>query len=89
MGTFRVVVEAVGNHGCQRERSAGEEIEGCGSPSCTDCITRMYVSALKAAGTDVKTAHIHHWPDSSLRPDGLAGDVVDNLLLKRRLGRFN
>ncbi len=88
MGMFRVTVTAVGNHGCQREKNGADEITGCGQPSCTDCITREFVEKLKAVGS-VSEAHIHHWPNSSLRPDGLAGDIVDNLLTKRRLGRFN
>jgi len=88
MGTFRVTVVAVGNHGCQRDKSGSDVITGCGQPGCTDCITREYVAKLKSCAT-VSEAIIHHWPGSQLRPDGLAGDVVDNLLTERRLGRFN
>ena len=90
MGTFRVHVQAVGNHGCQREKSGTDVITGCGQPNCTDCITREFIRKLKASGASVSQAHIHHWPDTTLaRADSFAGDVVDNLLSERRLGRFN
>jgi len=89
MGTFRVAITAVGNHGCQRDKNGSDVITGCGEPNCTDCITREYVARLKAASSSILEAYIHHWPGSQLRADGLAGDVVDNLLTQRRLGRFN
>jgi len=89
MGNFRVSVHAVGNHGCQREKRGTDVILGCGEPNCTDCITRDYITKLKAAGASVTEASIHHWPNSTARDDGYAGDVVDNLLAQRRLGRFN
>ena len=88
MGTFRVMVTAVGGHGCQRDKNGADVITGCGEPSCPDCITREYVRKLKQCAS-VSEAIIHHWPGSQVRPDGLAGDVMDNLLLERRLGRFN
>ena len=88
MGEFRVTVMATGNHGCQRGKSGTDIINGCGEPSCTDCITRRYLTALKASGAIVQEAYILHWPGSHLRTDGLSGEVLDNLLVERRLGRF-
>ena len=88
MGTFRVSVTAVGNHGCQRQMNGAEIITGCGQSGCTDCITREYVEKLKKAAS-VSEAYILHWPGSQVRPDGLGGEVLDNLLTERRLGRFN
>jgi hypothetical protein len=80
MGTFRVEVQAVGGHGCQREKKSGEVVEGCGAPSCPDCITREYVSKLKASGASVESALLVHWPQS--------GTIVDNLLDRKRVGSF-
>lgn len=80
MGMFRVTVIAVGNHYCQRDEHRANpelEVQGCGSPTCTDCITREYVAKLKAAGASLQEATIHHWP-------GQQGEVLDNLLLKKR-----
>jgi len=86
MGQFRVTVVAVGNHGCGR--SADElgsavwtKMEPCQRPTCTDCITRLYVEQLQAAGAAVSEATIHHWP-------GTKGEVVDNVLTNLRIGSF-
>lgn len=90
MGTFRVEVQAVGGHGCKREAKDGETVEGCGLPSCPDCITRNYVQQLKAAGVSFSPggnrnadsyATITHWP-------GQRSQVIDDLLTKVRTGSF-
>jgi hypothetical protein len=80
MGTFNVHVQAVGNHGCQREVKSGGIVEGCGHPNCTDCITRKYIADLKAIGTSVESAVLTHWPQNNT--------IVDNLLDKKRSGSF-
>lgn len=90
MGTFRVEVQAVGGHGCQRDVKDGGTVVGCGSPSCPDCITREYIAKLKATGVSFDTtgsentigyAKITHWP-------GQRGTVFDNLLTGLRSGSF-
>lgn len=90
MGTFRVELQAVGNHGCQREAKNGEQVEGCRQPGCVDCITREYVEKLKASGALFDTtgnrdsigyALLTHWP-------GQHGTVTDNLLTGTRNGSF-
>lgn len=96
MGTFRVEVQAVGGHGCQREIKDGGTVEGCGQPHCPDCITREFVGKMKAAGCYFQPeqpapvgpqpnvdgyARITHWP-------GQSGTVVDNLLTRIRSGSF-
>lgn len=81
MGMFRVQVQAVGNHGCQRDVKDGGIVEGCGLPGCTDCITRTYISALKASGASVENAYITHWPESP-------NSILDDLCTKVREGSF-
>jgi hypothetical protein len=91
MGTFRVEIQAVGGHGCERDKKDGEVVKGCGSPTCPDCITREYVQKLKSAGVLFDTggtnentagfAKITHWP-------GQRGTVFDNLLTGHRAGNF-
>jgi len=88
MGNFRVTIEGVGNHGCQREKKGTDVIEGCGQPGCVDCLARAFVAKLKLVGTNVREAYIHHWPASGVRENGTAAEVVDNLLSQRRLGSF-
>lgn len=81
MGTFRVNVEAVGGHGCQREKGDGETVVGCERPGCPDCITREFVRRLKRSGALVSKAQIVHWPDQ-------VGQVHDDLLTGERSGTF-
>ena len=90
MGTFRVEVQAVGGHGCQRELRDGAVVAGCGQPGCPDCITREYVAKLKASGasfwesTDPNNtgyARLTHWP-------GQTSEVKDDLLTGVRSGSF-
>lgn len=81
MGQFRVTVEAIGGHGCQREYGDGEHVVGCERSGCTDCITREYVRRLKRAGASVSVAQIVHWPQE-------VGQVHDDLLTGERRGSF-
>jgi hypothetical protein len=81
MGQFIVHVDAVGNHGCQREVKDGEIVTGCRQAGCTDCITREYVEHLRNHGTSVSAATVTHWP-------GTESEVRDDLLTGKRSGSF-
>ncbi len=81
MGQFIVKVDAVGNHGCQREVKDGGAVIGCERPGCTDCVTREFVRRLKRMGATVAEATITHWP-------GQASEVRDDLLTGKRTGSF-
>lgn len=71
MGDFRVTVEAVGGHGCQRDVGEGQTVVGCGGSRCPDCITAKYIAELANAGAHVKSAKLQHWPDTT-------GEVLDS-----------
>ena len=96
MGTFRIEIQAVGGHGCQREIKDGGTVNGCGQPNCPDCLARDFVQRLKAAGVFFGTAQLQngdatsspseyarltHWP-------GQPGEVRDDLLTATRSGSF-
>jgi hypothetical protein len=81
MGQFTVHVDAVGNHGCQRDKKDGETVVGCEQSHCTDCITREYVRRLKRSGAIMAAAVITHWP-------GTESEVCDDLLTGKRDGSF-
>lgn len=90
MGTFRIEIQAVGGHGCQREKKSGEIVSDCGQPGCPDCIGRRAVKALKDAGVffpksggieSVGYAKLTHWPHGH-------GTVTDDLLTGQRTGNF-
>ena len=63
MGDFRIEIDAVGGHGCNREMKDGEKVYGCGSMSCPDCITAEFVSKLARSGVLLKNGSLRHWPD--------------------------
>lgn len=90
MGTFRVEVQAVGGHGCQRDIKAWGTVSDCGQPGCVDCIARRFVKAFKDAGAhfdatgsiaSVGYAKLTHWPHGN-------GTVSDDLLTGIRSGSF-
>ena len=81
MGDFRIEVNAVGGHGCQRELKDGANVESCGNPGCPDCLARKFVADLKAQGQSVKDALLIHWPNGT-------PTIVDNLLTGKRTGSF-
>lgn len=90
MGTFRIEIQGVGGHGCQREKKNNELVSDCGEPSCPDCIARRCVAALKSAGVFFQTsgpiegvgyALLTHWPHQ-------AKSIVDDLLTGHRRGEF-
>lgn len=81
MGTFRVEVQGVGNHGCMREIGDGGVVIGCDRPGCPDCSAREFVRRLKRMGSTNLTATLTHWP-------GTDGQVVDDLITGERTGSF-
>ncbi len=87
MGDFRVVVEAVGGHGCQREKGTGETVMGCDRQGCPDCMAREFVRRLKRSGAQVKVARIEHWP-ADLPGYTAERQVNDDLLTGERTGEF-
>ena len=87
MGDYRVVIEAMGGHGCQREKGDGDTILGCERHGCPDCMTRELVRRLKRAGERVNKAEITHWP-ADLPGYSLTSEVRDDLLTGKRTGSF-
>lgn len=79
MGNFRIIIEAVGGHGQDRNKKDGEQVDfGEGTP---EAIAQKAVEELKAKGNNVERAYVHHWPGSGT-------DVIDNLLTNKRKGNF-
>jgi hypothetical protein len=80
MGAHKIFIEAVGNHGCDRQAKEGEERKFCGEPGCADCVGRNAVAALQKAGFTIREAKLSHWPD-----DHGGAAVVDDLATGRRV----
>lgn len=82
MGQFRIEIVAVGPHGCQREVKDGGDVWGCRSMGCPDCRTREFLRILKDfTNSSVESATVTHWPNTP-------GEVVDDLITKKRKGHF-
>lgn len=73
MGLSRIVVDVVGNHGCDRAAKAGDPLRQCAAPNCIDCRARDFVASLRTGGNSVETATHTHWPGQT------EGDIVDDL----------
>lgn len=102
MGDFRIVIEAVGGHGCGRgtfapgylwsrdPARAHNVIQRCHSFNCPDCMAEEFVKALMAHGVNVHNARLEHWPipgaAGTSRTDH-AGPI-DDLLNSRRDHQF-
>ena len=65
MGLYRVVLEATGGHGCQREIEPGKPFFGCRRQDCPDCVTQEYVEKMKSIGQHVSKAELIHWPNAA------------------------
>jgi hypothetical protein len=61
MGDFRMTLEGIGGHGCDRNAKAGGEIQGCGKMGCPDCQFAEFVTKMKKTNQVLK-ATMHHWP---------------------------
>jgi hypothetical protein len=69
MGDFRIELQAVGGHGCDRATKSGEFVKHCGGASCPDCDAREFVEKMRQKYS-LKEAVFTHWP-------GQASQVVD------------
>ncbi len=82
MGNYRITVNAVGNHGHDRGKKHGEQVDfAAGGDRTPDALAAKLVADLKAAGESVQEATVTHWP-------GQDGSVIDNLLTGKRIGSF-
>ena len=83
MGLFRIEIEAVAGHGCDRRPKDGESIEwgGCQRMNCPDCLARDLVNRFKRLGFHGLKATFTHWP-------GEPTQVVDDLVANVRHGSF-
>lgn len=94
MGDFRITIEALGGHGCQREIKDGGHVVGCERRDCPDCMARELVRRMKRAGMTLHKAEIVHWPHDFVPPHGgtptysLEQEVRDDLLTGQRHGSF-
>lgn len=87
MGNFKIVIEAVGNHGVDREKRDGEDVNFAeGGLDTADAMAKKLVDDLVIRGFSVDKAQIIHWPDE----DGNVthSSAVDDLRNSKRIKDF-
>src|SRR5690349_18906593 len=72
MGLFRIVREAAGGHGCQRELGDGEKVFGCRRQDCADCVTQEYIVKMKKIFV-VNKSELIHWSED---PSQVIDEIV-------------
>jgi hypothetical protein len=85
MGNFRIVIDSVGGHGCDRAAKEGESIAYKDDAEhlkyCPDCSAKKLVERYRVGWPDTK-ATLTHWP-------GEPSEVVDDLAAGVRVkGQF-
>ena len=83
MGNFRIVIDAVGGHGTDRDVKDGETVnfykDGNKTP---DALAKFITESLKwTANCQINSATLIHWPGESTQ-------VVDDLITGKRTGQF-
>lgn len=85
MGDFRIVIDAVGGHGQDRDKKDGEDVDfGINTP---EAFAREFIGKLERSGVTVTEAKIIHWPKDNYPERGEA-EVTDDLVTGRRYGNF-
>lgn len=101
MGDFRIIIDAVGGHGQDREKKDGENVDftnqgqGYHSARTPEAIAQVFVDALRGAGVNVTGAKVVHWPaDNYPKTEGdpngreAGAEVVDDLITSIRKNQF-
>ena len=82
MGEFRIVIDAIGGHGDEREVGDGGTLHYSLYPERSLALVAFEaVAELRKRGATVTGATLIHWP-------GTPGEVVDDVLAGTRKGSF-
>lgn len=95
MGDFRIIIDAVGGHGQDRNKKNGEVVDftKCSddytSNDTPEAIAQRCVAELVAKGVNVQKAKVVHWPADNYPDNREAGkEVVDDLMTGIRTNSF-
>lgn len=92
MGDFRIVINAVGGHGQDRNKKHGETVDFSeGGENTPEALAKEFVEKLKASGVNVESACVIHWPIDNYNgqlENKRSNQIVDNLLTGERIGQF-
>lgn len=93
MGDFRIVIDAIGGHGQDREKKDGEVVdftkinEVFNSYNTPEQVTKDFIAGLRIIGCSVQSAKIIHWPIDNY-PDQRTTQIEDDLITCKRSGNF-
>jgi hypothetical protein len=86
MGDFRIIIDAVGGHGQDRNKKNGEKVDfGSGTP---EDVALVLVKALLGSGCSVQSAKVVHWPADNYEGRDPEKQIIDCLLTRVRQGSF-
>lgn len=102
MGNFRIVIDAVGGHGQDRNKKSGEIVDFTKvgddyySNDTPEAIAKRAVDELKQKETNVLSAKVYHWPNDTvyegdpISPISNDGNecITDDLVTGLRKGNF-
>ena len=90
MGDFRIIIDAVGGHGQDRDKEDGQTVNFFqGGNHSPEAYAKILVEALKGSGCNVQSAKVVHWPADNYPENREAGkEIVDDLLTNLRKGSF-
>jgi hypothetical protein len=88
MGDFRIVINAVGGHGQDRDKKDGEVVNFSAESSLSpEALAEKFVKELKESGCSVQDAKVIHWPIDNY-PDQRTSQIEDDLVTGVRKGNF-
>lgn len=95
MGDFRIIIDAVGGHGQDREKKDGETVDfthsgsGYHSSKNPEAIAQVLIAALQGTGCSIQGAKVIHWPSDNYPDQREAGkEIVDDLITGKRTNNF-
>ena len=92
MGDFRIVIEAVGGHGQDRDKKTGDVVDfKQGGDKTPEALALQFIEAMKEAGMSPSQAYIIHWPLDNYGgqlKNSRSHQIVDDFLTGKRNGSF-
>jgi len=92
MGDFRIVIEAVGGHGQDRDKKTGDVVDFTkGGEHTPEFLALKFIELMKEAGMAPEKAYIVHWPIDNYGgqlKNNRSSQIVDDLLTGKRNGSF-
>lgn len=91
MGDFRIIIDAVGGHGQDRDKKNGETVDfGTDTLNSPEAAVKKFLEEFGKSNS-IQKAVIVHWPLDNYGgqlENGRSTQIVDDLLTGKRVGNF-